>query len=65
MSFFKKVISNLEIIINYMKDLRAKGSSLPIAIIIKINDENIEYYLGEQLKKFKEIREFLSNAKNN
>jgi hypothetical protein len=63
--FFKKSISNLEIIINYMKDLRAKGSSLPITITIKINDENIEYYLGEQLKKFKEIREFLSNAKNN
>ena len=47
--FFKKLISNLEIINEYIKILRTKGSSLPIKISIKtkiINDQlSIEYYL--------------------
>jgi hypothetical protein len=33
--FFKNIITNLEIINEYMKDLRIKGSSLPIEIILK------------------------------
>ena len=69
--FFKETISNLEIIINYMKELRSRGSSLPIIITIIIKKESknnnelekIEYCLGGQEKDFEEIRKFLSNVK--
>ena len=64
MIFFKETITNLEIILDYMKDLRNKGSSLPIIITIKIKGQNIEYFLGEQLNNFESIRKFLSNAKD-
>ena len=67
--FFKKNISNLEIINEYMKILRAKGSSLPIKIRIKFNmkdkEPSIKYYLEEQIHTFEEIRDFLFNAKDN
>ena len=62
--FFKNTISNLEIIIDYMNDLRNKGSSLPLIITVKIIKEQIEYYLGDNPKNFDEIRKFLSNAKD-
>ena len=75
LSFFKDVISKLEIIIAYMSVLRKKGSSLPITISIKIkaikNEKEeipkipkIEYYLDKFKKEFEEIREFLFDAKN-
>ena len=47
--FFKKIISNIELIVNeYMRILRTKGSSLPIKIMIKINKNDIKYFLGEK-----------------
>ena len=65
--FFKNIISNLEIIIEYMNVLRIKGSSLPIKISIKIKIEDNKpsaiYYLGDGLTDFKNIRDFLFNAK--
>ena len=63
---FKKLIINLEIINEYMKDLRIKGSSLPIQINIKVKDLNkITYNLGDTLNNFEDIKNFLLNAKNN
>ena len=68
LTFFKNAISNIEVINGYMIVLRTKGSSLPIRISIKINiqdkEPNIKYYLGEDKKDFKEIREFLFEVKN-
>ena len=68
MIFFKEIISNMEIINDYMNILRKKGSSLPINIRIKINIQNkeptIKYYLGEEKSDFEKIREFLFKAKN-
>ena len=65
--FFKNLISNLEIIIEYMNVLRNKGSSLPIKISIKIKIEDNKpstiYYLGDEVTDFKHIRDFLFNAK--
>ena len=63
---FKNVVVNLEIIMEYMRDLRTKGSSLPIQISIKIKDMNkISYDLNDKLDNFKDIKNFLLNAKNN
>ena len=66
--FLKTAISNLEIIIEYINDLRNKGSSLPIKINIKINTKNIKstikYYLNDKEESFKEIKKFLLNCKN-
>ena len=68
LTFFKNAISNIEVINGYMIVLRTKGSSLPIRISIKINiqdkEPNIKYYLGEDKKDFKEIRDFLFEVKN-
>ena len=59
---FKNIISNLEIINEYMKVLRTKGSSLPIKITIKIlindNKPYLRYYLNKMDVDFKEIRDF-------
>ena len=66
--FFKRTISNIEVINGYMKVLRTKGSSLPIKISIKISIQekmpNIKYYLGEEKKEFEEIRDFLFEVKD-
>ena len=63
---FKNVILNLEIIMEYMRDLRTKGSSLPIEINIQIKDMNkISYDLNDKLDNFNDIKNFLLNAKNN
>ena len=73
--FFKNLVSNLEIINEYMDVLRTKGSSLPIKISIKIkkiedkehkedNEPTIRFYLADKLIEFKDIRDFLFNAKN-
>ena len=66
--FFKNMISNLEIINEYMNVLRTKGSSLPIKITIKVRIQNnvptIIYYLDKKKNvQFEEIRNFLFNAK--
>lgn len=55
-----------------MKALRTKGSSLPIKIMIKINKNNIKYFLGiletyfekENQNEKDGIKEFLIKAKN-
>ena len=71
--FFKKIITNLELIVNeYMRALRNKGSSLPIKIMIKINKDNIRYFLGdketylekENPKEKDGIKDFLIKAKD-
>ena len=61
--FFKNLISNLELIYEYMKFLRIKGSSLPILINIKIKYPKIEYFLNTQKTDFENIRNFLFLAK--
>ena len=65
--FYKNIISNLEIIMEYMGVLRNKGSSLPIRISIEIKVENNSptkiYYLGSKEESFEKIRNFLYDAK--
>ena len=66
---FKNLVWNLEIINEYLKALRIKGSSLPIKISIKtkiIDDQlSIEYYLDDKKNIFEFIRNFLFKVKNN
>ena len=61
--FFKNIISEVEIIYDNIKILRIKGSSLPIEIIFDIKFPNKKYLLNDVEKKFKDIKEFLFNAK--
>ena len=61
--FFKNTISNLEVIYEYMKILRTKGSSLPINIKIIIKYPNIEYFINRKESDFEKIRDFLFKAK--
>ena len=68
---YKNVISNLEVIIEYMRVLRTKGSSLPIKITldISLNVEKkelpkVEYWLGKEKREYEEIRDFLFTVKN-
>ena len=65
---FKSLMSNLEVINEYMKVLRLKGSSLPIKIKVKISIKNkepiIDYFLDKEKKDFQSIREFLFQTKN-
>ena len=64
--FFKEIISNLEIIIGYMKILRTKGSSLPIKIVLICNKESIEYQLGDEKNiDFERIKKYLLTVKDN
>ena len=67
--FFKKLISELEVINSFIKVLRSKGSSLPIKISIKTkiinNEPSIEYYLDGKKSNFEFIKNFLFKAKNN
>ena len=46
--FFKNLVSDLEIIYDYMKFLRAKGSNLPILINIQIKYPDINYILNKK-----------------
>ena len=62
--FFKNLINDLEIINKYMKVLREKGCSLPIKICIKVNKDNISYFLEDKEVKVKTIKEFLLKVKN-
>ena len=68
LNFFKDVVTNLEIINGHMRILRKKGSSLPIkiSIITSIKDyePTIKYYLDGKETEFRDIRDFLFNAKN-
>ena len=57
--FFNNIISNLELIYEYMKILRRKGSSLPIHIKIQIRYPELEYYLNNKIISFEKIRDFL------
>ena len=57
--FFKDIISNLEVIYEYMKKLRIKGSNLPILINIRIKYPNIDYFLNKKRTSFNNIRDFL------
>ena len=62
--YFKELISNLEVIYEYMKFLRTKGSSLPILIEIKINYPDTEYRINRNRNSFEYIRDFLFLAKS-
>ena len=61
--FFKDIISKLEVIYDYMKVLRTKGSSLPILITIRIKASQILYFLNKKKTIFENIRDFLFKAK--
>jgi len=67
LSFYKNIISDLEIIMEYMEVLRNKGSSLPIRINMEIKVEkdkpSIIYYLEDNKISFQSIRNFLFDAK--
>ena len=67
--FFKRIISEIELINKDMKILRKKGSSLPIQITITISkkkdeDPSIEYKIDKFQTNFEFIKNFLFNAKN-
>ena len=69
--FFKNLSTNIEEIYDIMDTLRTKGSTLPILIIVEIEYPKIEYFLCEnkrgksEKKDFKDIYQFLTNAKRN
>lgn len=51
--FFKKLITNIELIVNeYINTLRNKGISLPIKIFIKVKKDDIKRYLGDEITYF-------------
>ena len=62
--FFKNLVSNLELIYEYMQFLRNKGSSLPIIIAIKIKYPTMEYILNKEKVNFTDVKEFLFLVKN-
>jgi len=62
--FFKKVISNLEIIYDKINLLREKGFNIPIRIDIVINYPEDIYKLNEQKKDFNFIKDYLLTIKN-
>ena len=54
----------MEIIYDYIKILRIKGSSLPIFIKILVEYPKVEYFLKNEEKKFDDIKNYLFSAKN-
>jgi len=62
--FFKKVISNLEIIYDKINLLRSKGFNIQIRINIIIKYPEDIYKLNEQKKDFNCIKEYLPTIKN-
>ena len=62
--FFQDIVNNMEIIYDYMRILRIKGSSLPIYIKILIAYPKVEYFLKNEEKKFDDIKNYLFSAKN-
>ena len=62
--FFKNLISNIEIIYDYMNFFRIKGSNLPISIKIQIKYPEINYIINEKEKSIEEIKSFLSKIKS-
>lgn len=67
LKFFKDLVVNIEEIHELMNILRTKGSTLPISISVDISYPDVNYFLGQDRKKkdFKDIHDFLSNAKSN
>ena len=66
--FFKKIISNIEILYDKIKVLRVKGYNIPILINIEIKYPNIIYKLNknneEEEKDFDSIKNYLFTIKN-
>lgn len=65
--YYKKLVSNMEIIYENMEVLRTKGNSLPIdiKIIVKyVGKEEADYYLDQKMTSFSDIETFLLNVKN-
>ena len=63
LDYFKDIVSNLEIICDYMNILRTKGSNLPILIKINIKYPQINYFKNQKITEFDNIRDFLFKAK--
>ena len=66
--FFKKIISNIEIIYDKIKILRVKGYNIPILINIDIKYDKITYKFNknneEEEKDFESIKNYLFTIKN-
>ena len=62
--FFKKIISNLEVIYNKIKMLRIKGYNMPILIKIVINYPEITYKFNNEEKDFNYIINYLFNIRD-
>ena len=62
--FFKNLIINLVMINKYMKVIMEKGCSLPINISIKVQMENVKYFLEDKEINFKDLQKFLLTVKN-
>ena len=62
--FFKKIISNLEVIYDKIKMLRIKGYNIPILIKIVIKYPEITYKFNNEEKDFNYIINYLFNIRN-
>ena len=62
--FFKKVISNLEIIYDKINILRIKGFNIPIVINVELQYPKVSYILKDKEKKFEDIKDYLVKIKN-
>ena len=61
---FKEVVSNIELIEQFISVFRKKGCSLPIEIQIIIKNNEIEYFLDKKKISFGELSGYLLNVKN-
>ena len=62
---YKEVISNIELIEQFIYVFKTKGCSLPIEISINIKYPEVTYILKKQkLKKFSQLSKYLLNVKN-
>ena len=61
---YKEVVSNIELIEQFISVFQTKGCSLPIEIVINIKYPEVTYYLKKQKKTFGELSKYLLNVKN-
>lgn len=61
---YKEVVSNIELIEQFISVFQKKGCSLPIEIIIKIKYPEVTYFLKKTKITFEELSKYLLKVKN-
>ena len=61
---FKEVVSNIELIEQFIWVFQMKGCSLPIEININIKYPEVKYFLKKNIISFGELSKYLLNVKN-